>query len=116
MEALIECSDPLPSFVLPLGAVAFLMRIVEQKRLAGQSCLVLLMTLAFSECTSVPLEAHIQDLLLKADGMLHCSMQLCPWLSTADALEYSGGSALPLLNDVACPSCCWHHQCQASST
>ena len=87
---LTKWSDSLPSFVLALGAVAVLMRIVEQKRLAGQSCLVLLITLAFSGSTSVPLKAHIQDLLLKADGMLRSSMQLCPWFCKADELEYSG--------------------------
>ena len=87
---LTKWSDSLPSFVLALGAVAVLMRIVEQKRLAGQSCLVLLITLAFSGSTSVPLKAHIQDLLLKADGMLRCSMQLCPWFCEAEELEYPG--------------------------
>lgn len=87
---LTKWSDSLPSFVLALGAVAVLMRIVEQKRLAGQSCLLLLIILAFSGSTSVPLKTHIQDLLLKADGMLHCSMQLCPWFWKADELEYSG--------------------------
>ncbi|DBA90507.1 TPA: hypothetical protein ACH3X1_003769 [Trebouxia sp. C0004] len=70
------------------GAVAVLMRIVERKRLAGQGCLVLLMILAFSRSISVPLKAHIQDLLSKANGMLHCSMQLCPWFPKADKLEY----------------------------
>ena len=85
--------------MLPLGAVAVLMRIVERKRLAGRFCLVFLINWAFSECMSVPLKAHIQGLLLKADGMLCCSMQLCPWFSTADELKYPGESALCLLND-----------------